>query len=85
MVKKKTAKWHMFVDSTNLNKAFPKDPYLLPEIDRLIDASSGFRLLSFMDAYLGYNQIQMNPADTPKMTFMKDMHNYYYKVISFGL
>ena len=63
MVKKKIEKWRMCTDFTNLNKACPKDPYLLPHIDRLIDGASRFRLLSFVDAYFGYNQIHMNLLD----------------------
>lgn len=51
----------MCVDFTNLNKACPKDPYVLPHIDRLIDGLSRFWLLSFMDAYSGYSQIKLNP------------------------
>jgi hypothetical protein len=47
----------MCVDYTGLNRVCPKDAYLLPNIDKLVDNSSGYRLLSFMDAYSGYNQI----------------------------
>lgn len=75
----------MCVYFTDLNKACPKDPYPLSHINRLIDATSGFCFLSFMDAYSVYNQITMNSADAPKTTFMIDINNYYYKVMSFGL
>ena len=44
---------------TNLNKACPKDNFLLPWIDRLVDTMSGHGLLTFMDAYSIYNQIPM--------------------------
>ena len=37
LVKKQNGKWHMCVDYTNLNKACPRDTYLLPNIDRLVD------------------------------------------------
>jgi len=60
----------MCVDYTDLNMACPKDPYLLPSIDRLIDSASGFMTLSFMDAYSGYNQIRMDPLDAPKTAFI---------------
>ena len=60
MVKKSNGKWQMCIDYTDLNKACPKDPYPLPSIDGLVDAASGFCFLSFMDAYLGYNQIPMH-------------------------
>ena len=33
MVKKANGKWRMCVDFTDLNKACPKDSYLLPRID----------------------------------------------------
>ncbi|XP_015970355.1 uncharacterized protein LOC107493832 [Arachis duranensis] len=59
LVKKPNGKWRMCTDYTNLNKAYPKDPYPLPNIDTLVDASSGYKYLSFMDAYSGYNQIPM--------------------------
>lgn len=39
----------------DLNKACPKDSFLLPKIDILVDAIIGYELLSFIDAYLGYN------------------------------
>ena len=57
LVKKSNGKWRLCVDYTDLNRAFPKDAYPLPNIDKLVDNSSGYRLLSFMDAYSGYNQI----------------------------
>lgn len=74
----------MSTDFTNLNKACPKDPYLLPHIDSVIDVASSFRLLNFMDVYSGYNQIRMSPTDASKTTFMTNINNYYYEVIPFG-
>ncbi|CAL8991188.1 unnamed protein product [Prunus brigantina] len=35
--------------------ACPKDSFPLPRIDQLVDATAGFALLSFLDAYSGYN------------------------------
>ena len=55
MVKKANGKWKMCVDFTNLNKACPKDSYLLPRIDQLVDSIVGHRLLNFMDAFSSYN------------------------------
>lgn len=70
---------------TYLNKAFPKYSYLLPIIDRLIDGSSGFWILSFMDAYSRYNQIRMNPVDAPYTTLLTNRKNFYYNVMPSGL
>ena len=55
--------WRMCVDYIDLNKGCPKDSFPLPLIDRLVDSTAGCELLSFMDAYSGYNQILMNPSD----------------------
>ncbi|XP_030963448.1 uncharacterized protein LOC115984558 [Quercus lobata] len=41
VVKKKTRKWRVCVDFTDLNKACPKDPFPMPRIDRLVDATVG--------------------------------------------
>ncbi|CAL1393526.1 unnamed protein product [Linum trigynum] len=46
MVKKANGQWRMCVDFTDLNKACPKDPYPLPKIDLLIDATAGHCHLS---------------------------------------
>ena len=63
MVKKANGKWRMCVDFTDLNKACPKDNYPLLRIDQLVDSNAGHKLLSFMDAFSGYNQIRMDEAD----------------------
>ena len=63
MVKKANGKWRMCVDFTDLNKACPKDSYPLLCIDQLVDSTAGHKLLSFMDAFSGYNQIRMDEAD----------------------
>jgi len=75
----------MCVDYTDLNRACPKDAYPLPNIDKLIDNSSDYKRLSFMDANSGYNQIPMAEEDKQKTTFMTDSGNYYFNVIPFGL
>ncbi|WJX56033.1 hypothetical protein P8452_41732 [Trifolium repens] len=85
LVKKSNGKWRMCVDYTDLNRVCPKDAYPLPSIDKLVDNSSGFKLLSFMDAYSGYNQIKMADIDKKKTTFMTESGNYYYNVMPFGL
>ena len=55
LVKKPNDKRRTCIDFTDLNKACPKDSFSLPQIDYLVDATSGNQLLSFMNAYSGYN------------------------------
>ncbi|KAM2926114.1 hypothetical protein FF1_043530 [Malus domestica] len=77
--------WRMCVDYTDLNKGCPKDSFHLPLIDRLINSTAGCELLSFMDAYSGYNQILMNPPDQEHIAFTTDRGLYYHKVMPFSL
>nr|MCH9869276.1 reverse transcriptase-like protein [Serratia marcescens] len=85
MVKKANGKWRMCIDFTDLNKACPKDCYPLPNIDLMVDSTAGHALLSFVDAYSGYHQIKMNPADEEKTSFIVAQGTYCYKVMPFGL
>lgn len=85
LVKKPNSKWKTCVDFTNLNKTCPKGNFLLPHIDQLVDAMSGHALLTFMDAYSGYNQISMYELDEEHTLFITDRELYYFKVIPFGM
>ena len=85
MVNKANGKRTMCVDFTVLNKACPKDSYPLPRIDQLVDSTVGHQLLSFMDAFSGYNQIMMNKADQEKTSFITSQGLFCYKVMPFGL
>ena len=57
----------------------------MPRIDQLVDSTAGYRLLSFMDAFSGYNQIRMDEADQEKTSFVTSQGLFCYKVIPFGL
>ena len=85
MVKKANGKWRICVDFIDLNKAYPKDGYPLPCIDQLVDLTAGHRLLSFMDAFFGYNQIRMDEANQEKTYFITSQGLFCYKVMPFGL
>ncbi|XP_014506467.1 uncharacterized protein LOC106766234 [Vigna radiata var. radiata] len=72
MVKKSNDKWRMCTDFTDLNKACPKDTYPLPSIDGLVDGVSRYEVLSFLDAYSGYNQIPMYRPDSENTAFITE-------------
>ena len=85
MVKKANGKWRMCVNFTDLNKACPKDSYLLPSIDQLVDSIASHKLLNFMDAFSGYNQIRMDEANQEKTSFVTSQGLFCYEVMPFGL
>src|SRR3954467_6434486 len=70
LVPKKNGTWHMCIDYTLLNKAFPKDPFALPRIDQVIDSMAGCQLLCFLDATAGYHQIKLDINDQIKAAFI---------------
>ena len=71
----------MCVDFMDLNKACPKDSYPLPQIDALVDLTVGHELLSFMDAFSGYNQIRMEETNEEKTSFVMSQGLFCYKVM----
>ena len=75
MVRNANKKWKMCVDFTNLNKAYLKDSYPLPWIDVLVDLTARHQLLSFIDAFSGYNQIKLDEADQER-----ELHSSLVKV-----
>ena len=75
----------MCVDYTDLNKACPADPFALPRIDQIIDATAGCEHLSFLDAYSGYHQIKMAVKDQEKTTFITPFGAFCYVSMPFGL
>ena len=75
----------MCVDYTGLNKACPKDHFPLPRIDQIVDSTLGCEILSFLDAYSGYNQIAMKESDQLATSFITPYGSYCYVTIPFGL
>ena len=73
------------MDFMDLNKACPKDSFPLPRINQLVDSTAGHKLLTFMDAFLGYNQIKMDEENQEKTAFIISQGLYCYKVMPFGL
>ena len=47
--------------------------------------TTGHKLLTFMDAFSGYNQIQMAEEDQEKTAFITNQGLYCYRVMPFGL
>ena len=85
VAKKKTGKWRVCVDFTDLNKACLKDPFPMLRIDQLVDAIVGHFRMSFLDDFQGYHQIPLTLDDQEKTAFVTPVENYHYKVMPFGL
>jgi hypothetical protein len=85
--KKNTGKIQICVDIRNLNRATPKDEYLMPIADLLVDSMSGNKVINFLDGNAGYNEIFMAKVDVSKTVFhcpgFVDL--FEWVVMTFGL
>ena len=68
-----------------MNRASPKDDFLLPHIDVLVDNIVQHKVFSFMDVFSRYNQIKMAPEGMEKTTLVTQWGTFCYKVMPFGL
>jgi hypothetical protein len=86
-VQKKDGRWRVCVDFRDLNRATPKDEYPMPVAEMLINVVPGNKIMSFMDANAGYNQIFMAPEDIHKTAFRVPgaVGLFEYVVMTFGL
>lgn len=55
----------------------PKHRFPLSNINQIVEANAGNKLLSFMDVFFGYNQILMHKNDCKKTTFIMDQGTYF--------
>ena len=73
------------IDFRNLNKACQKDNFPLPTMEQVLQTVAGSELMSFLDEFLGYNQILVHPNDRLKTTFRTKWGTYAYQNMPFGL
>lgn len=66
---KKNGTLRVCIDFRDLNTATPKDEYLMPVAEMLVDFAAGYEYLSMLDRYSGYNQIFIAEEDVPKTAF----------------
>ena len=75
----------MCTDFRDLNRDCPKDNFPTPFIDHILDECMGSEVLSFMDGFYGYNQIQSKPEDKHKTACICLWGTFAYWKMSFGL
>ena len=73
------------MDFCNLNQASLKDNYPLLVMDQVLQAVTGFEMLSMLDDFFGYNQIEVREDDQYKTTFTTPWGTFAYRQMPFGL
>jgi hypothetical protein len=85
MVQKKSGKWCMCIDFTSLNKAYPKDNFPLPRINKIVDSAAGCEVMSLLDCFSGYHQIYMKEEDNASTSFITPFGTYCFIRMPEGL
>ena len=87
LVMKKNGKLRVCVDFGDLNATTPKDMYVMPIADMLVDSNANNELLSFMDGFSGYNQILIVVDDIFKTAFRcpGSLGTFEWLVMPFGV
>ncbi|XP_070026114.1 uncharacterized protein [Nicotiana sylvestris] len=84
-VRKKNGQIRVCVDFRDLNNACPKDEFSLPIPELMIDTTTDYEAMSFMDGSSGSNQIRMEPKDEELTAFRTPKGIYCYNVMPFVL
>jgi ribonuclease HI len=85
MVQNKSSKWRMCIDFTSLNKACPKDNFPLSRIDNIVDSAAGCKVMSLLDCFSGYHQIDMKEEDKASTSFITPFSTYCFIRMPEGL
>ena len=78
-------KLRICVDFRELNKVTLTNPFPTPYVDETLNEVAGHEFYSFIDGFLGYNQVPITKEDHKKTTFICEFGSFAYKVMPFGL
>ncbi|GJV27316.1 reverse transcriptase domain-containing protein [Tanacetum coccineum] len=77
--------WRVCIDYRKLNEATRKDHFPLPFMDQMLERLAGNQFYCFLDGFLGYFQIPIDPKDQEKTTFTCPYGTFAYRRMPFGL
>nr|GEX92248.1 reverse transcriptase domain-containing protein [Tanacetum cinerariifolium] len=77
--------WRVCIDYRKLTEATRKDHFPLPFKDQMLERLAGNKYYCFLDRFLGYFQIPIDPKDQEKTTFTCPYGTFAYKRMPFGL
>nr|GEX24858.1 reverse transcriptase domain-containing protein [Tanacetum cinerariifolium] len=77
--------WRVCIDYRKLNDATRKDHFSLPFMDQMLERLARNEFYCFLDSFLGYFQIPIDPQDHEKTTFTCLYGTFAYRRMPFGL
>ena len=85
VVPKKSGKLRVCVNLKKVKAATIRDNYPLPITKHVLERVVGKEAYSFLDGFLGYNQVSIAPQDQYKIAFTTKWGIFTYRVMPFGL
>nr|GFA58628.1 reverse transcriptase domain-containing protein [Tanacetum cinerariifolium] len=76
--------WRVCIDYWKLNEATRKDHFPLPFMDQMLERLARNEYYCFLDGFLGYFQIPIDPKDQERTTFTCPYGTFAYKRMPFG-
>ncbi|GJU50570.1 reverse transcriptase domain-containing protein [Tanacetum coccineum] len=73
--------WRVCIDYRKLNEATCKDHFPLPFMDQMLERLAGNEFYCFLDGFLGYFQIPIDPKDQEKTTFTCPYRTFAYHLL----
>nr|GEV82013.1 reverse transcriptase domain-containing protein [Tanacetum cinerariifolium] len=77
--------WRECIDNRKLNEATRKHHFPLPFMYQMLERLAGNEYYCFLDGFLSYFQISINPKDQEKTTFTCPYGTFAYRRMPFGL
>nr|GEV25644.1 reverse transcriptase domain-containing protein [Tanacetum cinerariifolium] len=77
--------WRVCIDYRKLNESTRKDDFPLPFMDQILERLAGNKYYCFLDGFLGYFQIPIDPKDQEKTIFTYPYGTFAYRRMPFGL
>nr|GFC68978.1 reverse transcriptase domain-containing protein [Tanacetum cinerariifolium] len=71
--------WRVCIDYRKLNEATKKDHFPLPFMDQMLERLAGNEYYCFLDGFLGFFQIPIDPKDQEKTMFTCPYGTFAYK------
>ncbi|GKA06324.1 reverse transcriptase domain-containing protein [Tanacetum coccineum] len=77
--------WRVCIDYQKHNDATRKYHFLLPFMDQILERLTGNKYYCFLDGFLRYFQIPIDPQDQEKTTFTCPYGTFAYRRMPFGM
>lgn len=75
----------VYVDYKWLKRATMIDPFPTPFSDKILNEVPGHECYSFIDVFIGYNQVPIAKQDQHKTNFVCEFGSFTYRKMPFGL